>query len=246
MIRIDGEEPKVGLWTGASLTGFGTNPHGDPVWRVVWAPSRYFLFGGKHVSHYGGTAIACEWVGYKWLPLYAGMEHYVLERWLSPGQYMTGEKDGTCTQEMWEQRHRDPETGLCSLGPYPSKGVYFGPMWEFTLGYPSFDAIEAAIHLIEAGDRYTKAEKLAAMVKAQEIEQEAGVQKVYEKIMEKMPVFDLDAGVSGQPARPKAEDLPQKLSAEDVHRMTGMPVGRNKLFVGGSPVKDKNVICTDV
>ena len=227
-IRIDGEEPPVGLWTGASLKSFGDNPYDEPIWRVVWAPSRRFLFGARHAD---------GWLGYRWFPLYTGMDYYILERWLSPGQYMTGEKDGDCTQEMWEARNRDPETGLCQLGPYPNRGVYFGPMWEFQHGYPAYGAVTAAINLIVAGDQYTRAEKYQAILKAQEIEKEAGINRMKEKIMEKMPIHDLNAGVSGSPGRKKAEDMTEALTAADVHRMTNLPIGKGKTFVSGRPIK---------
>ncbi len=77
------------------LSGFGNNPHGEPLYRLIWSERKLIYFVGEMVPEYR----------------YLDPPGWVLEAWVSP------EKDAG-SPEHWEFFTR----GL--LGPYPSKGTY--------------------------------------------------------------------------------------------------------------------------
>lgn len=147
---------------------FGTNPYGDPMFRVIWSESRYYLVGAAHRIYDGNPVddrtlqsrgkdpnLTREETGYRWLPLYPGRGRWVMEMWKSPFGF-TG-----CTPEQYEILYRDPVTNLLTLGPYPTRGEYAECSVQFQ-GLPSRDDVEKKIYLIKAGWNYSVAEKAAA------------------------------------------------------------------------------------
>ena len=167
---IGGHCPTLQQLPIGSLKGFGTNPYGEPIFRVVWSESRYYLVGAKHREYDGDPSndkqiklaggrdinLTRESVGYKWLPLYPGPGRWVLEMWKSPLAF-TG-----CSPEQYEILYRDPATNLLTLGPYPSRGEYSQCSVNFT-ARPGRDEVVRAIHLIKAGWNYSFTEKKQAI-----------------------------------------------------------------------------------
>ena len=217
MISIEGNEKSPALWVGGSLAQFGQNPHGGNIWRVVWSESRNYMFGARWNDNT---------IGYRWIPLYTGKKCYILERWLSPYQYTK------CTAERWDILHRDPDTGINQLGPYPAKGEYFGPCWEFD-GYPTFGAVEAIIGILTRCDEIPEWEKNLMMIKARETEKVMKIEAAKEIIMDALPLRVTD-GLLSHKAMKRAEDIPERFSAQDIQKLKGLPVGQNKAFTSGA------------
>jgi hypothetical protein len=191
------------------LKGHGTNIYGQPLWRVVWGESRYFLAAEPNGE-------------YKWFPLY-GVPFWVLERW-KPAEEWAG------TREQWAIQE---QMGV-KLGPYPSQGEYDtsfifqdnGKTYEPTRG-----AIESVIRMVEAGRNISFIEKRAALRAQMDRKREAQLQRGIDIYNDAQGPFRHNP-VSGLPGKKRPEDIKFNYAAEDLN----MPVGDSKFF---TPEKDK-------
>lgn len=181
---------------------YGLNPYGEPLWRVVWGESRFYLAGAL-----GGRA--------EWLPLY-GFPCWVLEKWLTPEQFAG-------TKQAWEQAELTSGT---LLGPYPSRGEY-EPAHIFRNFEPTTGAIEKFMAWINAGKNYSYAEKKAALQAEIDKKESARLARGVEIYNESQGPFRHNP-VSGNPGKKKPEDIKLPLAAEDL----GVPMGDGKFFTG--------------
>jgi hypothetical protein len=95
-------------WFQEELTRIGgTNPYGDPVFRLVWSTSEKAVIGGRWANGFEG---------YKESPSIAGTPSWALMVW-EP-------KELQGSPEMWDLDYRDPETGYLQCGGYPKYGRY--------------------------------------------------------------------------------------------------------------------------
>lgn len=121
----------------ALIVAAGTNPYGEPKFRVIW--------GGNAVDHTG--------LRYSHIP--GGNESWHLERWVPPEAY------------------GDPaEWNEAEDGPFPSRGAYehslcFGPYVTPTAAAWVAKAILAGL------ERYTPAQRMAALKRREELAQKA-------------------------------------------------------------------------
>src|ERR1700761_2477938 len=93
-----------------SMARYGLNPHGESLYRVVFAPSVKKIVGGEFADGFKG---------YRVRPAYRQLgQVWILERWLSPMR-LTG-----MTEQKYNEQYADPYTGLISTGPYPQRGSY--------------------------------------------------------------------------------------------------------------------------
>jgi hypothetical protein len=190
------------------LKGHGTNLYAEPLWRVVWGESRYFLAAGAD-GHF------------QWFPLY-GVPFWVLERWKSPEEW-AGPRDQWLMQEQMGVK----------LGPYPDRGEYDcsfifqdnGKPYEPTRG-----AIESVIRMVEAGRSISFMEKRAALRADIDRKREAQLQRGIDIYNDAQGPFRHNP-VSGLPGKKKPEDIKFTHAAEDLN----MPVGDSKFF---TPKKD--------
>lgn len=84
---------------------FGTNPYGEPLYRIVFAPSRYFLVFGEWPD---GSKCA------QWSPLYNELRNpniWVMEKW------QPAEQIAQCSRAAWDMQYS-------CLGPWPERGDY--------------------------------------------------------------------------------------------------------------------------
>lgn len=125
------------------MSRFGKNPYGENLYRIVLASSRKSLVFGKWNE--AGTPRAKYCATYPQIPA----EEWILEKWLSAFEF------AGVTLQQWND---DP--GLLSLGPYPSSGTY--QMCGNTGFHPEQVNIEKLIQLVDAGSKYSWAEKLTA------------------------------------------------------------------------------------
>jgi hypothetical protein len=92
------------------MSRFGLNPHGDNLWRIVFAPSVKRMVGGLWPD---GA------VEYRLRPKYRDLGPvWVLEKWISAIE------DSHMTESRYNLNYLDVSTGLLLCGPYPHKGVY--------------------------------------------------------------------------------------------------------------------------
>lgn len=166
--QIGGHCPNLQHLPIGSLKSLGTNPYAEPIFRVVWSESRYYLVGANHREYDNDPVndktlnlrgkdpnLVRERAGYKWLPLYPGKPRWILEMWKSPFGF-TG-----CSKEQFELMYRDPITNLITLGPYPERGEYCQCSVNLSK-QPTREEVIKMIYLIKAGWNYTVAEKAAA------------------------------------------------------------------------------------
>lgn len=92
----------------------GRNPHGEPMYRLVWGWERKEWKGGARAD---GTAYL------EYVPKYPKRERFHLEVWMSPDKYGN--------REQWaKDTHKFIDGQMVEvLGPYPSAGEY-EHIWE--------------------------------------------------------------------------------------------------------------------
>lgn len=85
----------------------GTNPYGEPIYRLAWSPAERMVIGGRWAGGFEG---------YKEVPAITGPACWALMIW-EPRE-MQG------SAEMWENDYRDTETTFLQCGGYPKWGRY--------------------------------------------------------------------------------------------------------------------------
>lgn len=92
------------------MARFGVNPYGEPLYRLVYAPSVKKMVGGKFPDGY---------IGYRARPAYRHIgPHWIIEKWISAIELTR------MTEEQYRSAYVDKETGLFPTGPYPHRGIY--------------------------------------------------------------------------------------------------------------------------
>lgn len=223
-----------------SLKPLGTNPYGEPIFRVVWSESRYYLVGADH-TEYDSEGPSNDAVladrqkdpnvtritrGYKWLPLYPGRGRWVLEMWKSPFGF-TG-----CSKESWNLLYRDPTTNLLTLGPYPDRGDYAECSAQLSK-QPTRDEVIRWIYFIKAGWNYTHAEKAAANREALEKVEKAKVSRFKDMFKDSQQAFN-NKPTNIRPGKRTADKVNFARSAEQA----GLP--RRPGFTTSTPRRAAN------
>lgn len=195
------------------MARFGSNPHGDNLYRIVFAPSRKYLVYGEWPD---GSRNAT------WLPKYPEVgDSWILERWLTAFEY------ARCTPEEW---NRD----LTVLGPYPDRGEY-EICHRFNLVGPGDESVDKVIALIEQSHKQTRRngamfdnpENTVACRQIQDELQADTSRQMQDRIGNVLPAFG-NAPLSGYGGGRGTKTFPVELSAYEA----GLPVmprsGRNK------------------
>jgi hypothetical protein len=210
ILPVQGNDQEPVLWNG-DLTSFGQNPFGQNRWRVIWAPSRVYLVGGRWTDREEGKIVRTV-DEYRWIPRYGGDEGWILEKWLSAMEYAG-------TKEAWDMQNMDPETAIEELGPYPTQGVYEAA-WKFP-AYPTASEVERCIQMVRYGkEKYSKADIRDAHRNALEGKEKARGDNFEAMVRDAMPAFPLRA-ISGSPYRSGPD--PIRLTTKDLPRR--MPQG---------------------
>lgn len=92
----------------------GRNRYGQPNFRLGWSRDERFRAGGvwphdKYAGYRNVFTVTCT-------PEPPASGYWMLMMWRGP-EYYGGEA-------MYDYLHRDEQTGLCTLGPYPHRGRY--------------------------------------------------------------------------------------------------------------------------
>ena len=127
----------------------GTNPHGQPNYRIVWSEDRIEWRFDERKRKYGD-----------------GRDRWVLEKWLPASEYGS--------REDWDAM-KEPVTGYSILGPYPENGEYehsftfeisVNPGEEPVYMPFSENVVEVLVRAIEAGKlKHTDWERKVAIQK---------------------------------------------------------------------------------
>ena len=113
----------------ASMARFGQNPYSEPLYRIVFAPSRRYLVVGE----WPDGANCAQWV----------IKHknlgniWIMERWRSAEDYTK------CSREHWN-------ACMLMLGPWPERGEY-ELCHAFELSGPEDANLDKLVALIEHG-----------------------------------------------------------------------------------------------
>lgn len=199
--KVVGDEKPLLWWPGQPNT-YGKNPHGKPLYRVIWSESRTWMIGGAWPD---GT------IEYRWVPYYGGRKEWVLEKWLSPVEFAG-------TKETWDRDTLDYE--LCArgivihtMGDYPTRGWY-----EHCYSFPtdSEPNIEAIAPILESCKNISLAQIKAGLRLWHERQRKDWENKVEAGILDAMPAFH---GVASNvaPSKPTADHW----SPEDVKKFRG-------------------------
>jgi hypothetical protein len=166
---------------------FGLNVYGEPLFRVVFAPSRRYLV----VGDYARWEVLHKHLGNVW----------IMERWLPAEQF------AKCSKEEWERDN-------LVLGPWPSKGEY-ELCHVFDVAPPSDASIDTLITWIEYGRRIPFGETLQFQREDAKREKLATQAKAEDMIRNRLPAFGSNPFVGGRghrgtktaPLRRFAEEL---------------------------------------
>lgn len=186
-----------------SMARYGLNPHGEPVYRVVFAPSVKKLVGGKFADGF---------IGYRVRKSYPHLGAcWALEKWLSPFEATR------MTEAQYNARYTDPETGLLYTGPYPQRGTYFlCEALSCTPGDANFDKL---IAWIEQGKKNDPARNRQAIVEDLERRERYEAQQRFDRCKELLPAAGIrPANFAGNPKKNKS--APVMRSANEL----GLPV----------------------
>jgi hypothetical protein len=193
------------------LDRFGSNPLGDLKYRVVYAPTRFYLVGKQWEDNNRAE--------YRLMPLYRA-KGWILERWLSPMEYCG------MGPERWEIENKDWRTGLYITGPYPHRGEY-EMCWDFEGNEPTHGYAMRVVSMIEAGRLKSYNEHLQANRDQMAKEEKARDSQTFDMIQNEMPTFRgqvLSApSTRGRSGIRQFKTRPDKLGAKDL-KFGGKPV----------------------
>lgn len=176
---------------------FGTNPFGEPNFKIVWGSTVFHRLGNTWMDKDGTTRI-----GFRDKYLCAGgVPAWNILRWKS------GREFGT--PDLWYMRTWDPVSNLSALGEYPWKGRYevLQPLYskEFINGKLVIDPlplthilIDTIIPLMLQARKATLEERRAAILYARQQQHVRDVAATEEIMMENLPAYYGPVSFSGQ------------------------------------------------
>lgn len=109
-------------WAAKIITDTGgNNPHGGPLYRLIWGWNRMSLVGGQWVDRDSNTnQVIRREIAVRPFPKYShlGVNKWFLERWYPPEHFGR--------RARWEALTLETIDGLsvAALGPYPENGDY--------------------------------------------------------------------------------------------------------------------------
>jgi hypothetical protein len=151
-----------------AMSRFGLNPHGECLYRIVFAPSRRYLVVGQWPD---GSECA------HWIVKHKNVgDSWIMEKWITAEEFHPPGKE-------------DWDANMLSLGPWPSRGEYelchvFPPH-----ATPVDSNIEKLISWIEAGKGITLQENMNYHRQQDEAERDANRKLAEDLIRNRLPAF---------------------------------------------------------
>jgi hypothetical protein len=204
--------PKPSHWP-MPMARFGLNPFGEPLYRVVFAPTVRRLIFGTFADGYTGARVRKSYadVGNKW----------ILEKWISGFE---DTKMSPAEYERWGPR--DPQSGMLINGPYPHRGTY-NLVHEFDHEGQVHGA-HLIIELVERGAKRTLGEVQANNRMLDEKREKEDAEKRFLRVRETEPLYGIrPANFAGAPKSVNSKSQRAPLSANEL----GLPTGKGKVFV---------------
>jgi hypothetical protein len=185
------------------MARYGLNPYGEPLWRVVFAPSVKKIVGGRFTDGF---------LGYRARPAYRHVgSFWVLEKWISAFE-LTGK-----TESQYNEVFVDAETGLFPTGPYPHRGVYhYCETLSCTPDNANFDKL---IAWIAKGKLNRPQDNARALMDTIEREEKADENKRLDWARDKQSAFGIRAANLGGHVK-KTKSAPMMKSANEL----GLPM----------------------
>jgi hypothetical protein len=166
----------------------GTNPYGEPNYRVVWGWNRLAWIGGKFEERDPASgSLLREVVELRQEPKYPAVNRWHIEKWLPPETYGS--------PRMWYAQTIERENGVSipALGPYPSRGEYEhcftleGPRGEFVQLTPT--VAEHIARAIEWSRLFPRSAKKRALHDRQQRQENAYDRWAYDLLDDAVPAF---------------------------------------------------------
>lgn len=211
------EVPKPSMWP-TPMSRFGTNPHGENIYRVVFAPTVKKLVFGEFSDGYVGARVKPMYrqIGSKW----------IMEKWITPFEFT---KMTPADYEKYGPR--DPQSGMLIDGPYPYNGAY-NHCWTFDGENPEEGSIEKIIRLIELGKGRSYAEIKAANAEIDKKEEKRAADERFLRVRETEPLFGARAAnFAGTPKKFNHKSLRNPITADK----TGLPTKRGSVMAMKGP-----------
>ncbi len=209
--------PKPSHWP-INMGRFGVNPQGNPVYRVVFAPTVLKLVFGQFADGYVGARLRPKYrtIGNKW----------IIEKWI------TAWEDTKMTPAEYERYGpRDPQSGMLIDGPYPYAGTY-NEVHTFEYENPEPGSIEKIIALVERGKSrsYDEIRSKNREIDAKQEKQEA--EQRFLRVRETEPLYGArPASFAGRPKTVNHKSQRTPLSANQL----GLPTSRGKFVARREP-----------
>lgn len=205
-------DPKASLqhWPMTNMGRFGLNPHQEPLYRIVFAPSRrHIAIDQDRNAH--------------WIRTYRRLgDLWVMERWRDAYEY------SKMTREQWDRQL------LHQLGPYPDRGEY-DHVHTFEAALPDQCNLEKLVSWIEEGRKRSWQENKDACRGQYEAEEREAAATGAAIIDNAYPAFGTTA-ISSRLVSRGTKDRPIIHTAEEL----GLPVGHNKFMTGTGAMKHGN------
>lgn len=203
------DQPTIRLYP-IPMSQFGLNPYGEPMYRIVFAESRYQMIGGEWLD---GS------IEYRFAPMYDYIKRpWILERWHSPREFCQG-----MTEAQWDLKYRQP-CGLLLQGPYPRRGEYFH-VHTFTSAVEDA-SLEKLVAWIEEGRKRSFQEISDANRKAYDDDTAARRAQSDAIIRNAMPSWLDRPFVAGTGVKRGTKTRSIVKSANEL----GLPIGQNKFI----------------
>lgn len=171
-IPTKGEPAKIRWYPGEN--SWGKNPHGKPLYRVIWSESRTYILGGCWPD---GA------IEYRHSPYYGTRQEWVLEKWLTAKEY-AGSEDEWNLSQIDENLARHG-MAVYAMGPYPANGWY-----EHCYSFPVDGVnLHAIVPLLEQTQHLTHAQIRAGIQLHHERMRKEWERKVEDGIRDSAPAF---------------------------------------------------------
>jgi hypothetical protein len=180
------------------MARYGANPYGEPLWRVVYAPSVKKIVGGQFPDGF---------TGYRARKAYPHLGGWIVEKWISAFELTQ------MTESRYNETFMDPRTKLFLTGPYPHRGVYhFCEELSCSPDEANFDKLIAWI----SKAKYNRPQdNMRALMKTMEEKEKAEQQERFDRMKEVLPAFGIRAANIGGRVK-KTKTAPMMLSANEL------------------------------
>ena len=164
------DAPTLQHYPGLNMARYGLNPYEEPLYRIVFAPSRWHMVGGEWADGHVGARM-CLLGNYR-----AMGNQWILEKWQSPEDYLASFPGG---RAGWE---------AAMAQPAPSRGEY---VWAFTFEAcdPANANIDKLISWVILGKRATEQDILDGCRADAAASRKADDSQVFDKIWDKIEAF---------------------------------------------------------